>query len=97
MCDTEADEAGRPHELLMVVAGEVTALVLTLLGALTSTGVPDGFAVVFLARAVGDFRYVGFFKRVRGTRFARLDTILSRRSRSASRSGRVAAAYGGAS
>ncbi len=31
-------------------------------------------ALVFLARAVGDFRYVGFFKRVVGSRFARLDT-----------------------
>ncbi|WP_428391616.1 DUF3995 domain-containing protein [Lichenicoccus sp.] len=31
-------------------------------------------AGVFAARAVGDFRYVGFFKRVRGTRFARFDT-----------------------
>jgi len=31
-------------------------------------------ALVFLARAVGDFRYVGFFKRIVGTRFARLDT-----------------------
>jgi hypothetical protein len=32
-------------------------------------------AVVFLLRAVGDFRLVGFFKRVRGTRFARRDTL----------------------
>jgi len=31
-------------------------------------------AVVLLARAIGDFRYIGFFKRVRDTRFARLDT-----------------------
>jgi hypothetical protein len=31
---------------------------------------------VFLARAVGDFRLVGFFKRVQGSRFARLDTRL---------------------
>ena len=31
-------------------------------------------AVVLLLRAIGDFRYVGFFKRVRGTRFAKLDT-----------------------
>lgn len=31
-------------------------------------------AAAFLARAVGDFRFVGFFKRVRGTRFAALDT-----------------------
>ncbi len=31
-------------------------------------------ATVFLVRAIGDFRYVGFFKSVRGTRFAALDT-----------------------
>lgn len=30
--------------------------------------------VVFLVRAVGEFKLVGFFKRVRGTRFGRLDT-----------------------
>jgi len=34
-----------------------------------------GLSVTFVARAVGDFRLVGFFKRVRGTHFARLDTI----------------------
>jgi hypothetical protein len=33
-------------------------------------------AIVFLARAIGEFRYVGFFKRVRDSRFARLDTAL---------------------
>jgi hypothetical protein len=33
-------------------------------------------AVVLLARAIGDFRYVGFFKQVRDTRFARLDTLI---------------------
>jgi hypothetical protein len=32
--------------------------------------------VVFLGRAVGDFRLVGFTKRVRGTAFARWDTAL---------------------
>jgi hypothetical protein len=31
-------------------------------------------ALVFTGRAVGDFRWIGFFKRVRNTRFARLDT-----------------------
>lgn len=31
-------------------------------------------ALVLIARAIGDFRYVGFFKTVRDTRFARLDT-----------------------
>ena len=30
--------------------------------------------VVFIARAVGEFNLVGFFKRVRGTTFARWDT-----------------------
>ena len=31
--------------------------------------------VVFLFRSIGDFRLVGFFKRIRGTRFARRDTL----------------------
>jgi len=29
-----------------------------------------------LARAIGEFKYVGFFKRVRGSRFATLDTVV---------------------
>lgn len=33
-------------------------------------------ALLFAARATGEFRYVGFFKKVRGTRFARWDTRL---------------------
>lgn len=33
-------------------------------------------AAGLLARAVGEFNYVGFFKRVRGTPFARMDTLL---------------------
>lgn len=32
-------------------------------------------ALIFAVRAVGDFRYVGFFKRVRGSRFARMDSV----------------------
>jgi hypothetical protein len=35
-----------------------------------------GVAIAFLGRAVGDFNYVGFFKRRRTTAFARLDTRL---------------------
>jgi Protein of unknown function (DUF3995) len=35
-----------------------------------------GAAVVLIVRAIGDFRLVGFFKRVRGSRFARMDTLL---------------------
>jgi hypothetical protein len=33
-----------------------------------------GLALALLLRAVGDFRYVGFFKSVRGSRFATMDT-----------------------
>jgi hypothetical protein len=33
-------------------------------------------ALGLLGRAVGDFRLVGFFKRVRGNAFARLDTLV---------------------
>lgn len=33
-------------------------------------------ALGLLARAIGDFKYVGFFKRVRGSRFARFDTLV---------------------
>ena len=29
-----------------------------------------------VGRAVGDFRYVGFFKRIRGSAFARLDSLI---------------------
>jgi len=35
-----------------------------------------GLALGLLGRAVGEFKYVGFFKRVRGSRFARLDTLI---------------------
>lgn len=41
-------------------------------GPLTALGY--AVALLFLARAIGDFRLVGFFKRLRGTRFATLDT-----------------------
>lgn len=32
--------------------------------------------VIFLLRALGDFKYVGFFKRIKNTEFGRLDTQL---------------------
>ena len=35
-----------------------------------------GVALVFTGRAIGDFRWVGFFKKERSTRFARLDTFV---------------------
>lgn len=33
-----------------------------------------GIAGIFLLRAVGDFRYVGFFKKIKDTEFGRMDT-----------------------
>jgi len=33
-------------------------------------------ALGLLARAIGEFKYVGFFKQIRDTEFARLDTLL---------------------
>ena len=32
-------------------------------------------ALIFLARAIGDFNYVGFSKKIKTTRFAMLDTL----------------------
>jgi hypothetical protein len=51
---------------------------------LVQVGIPErvlswlcyALALGLLARAIGEFKYVGFFKRVRGSKFARLDTLL---------------------
>lgn len=40
------------------------------------SGFSYALAVGLIARAVGEFNYVGFFKRVRGGRFATLDTLV---------------------
>lgn len=54
-----------------------TAGVLTLpLSQTVLTWLTRTLAIVLLLRAIGDFRLVGFFKRIRDTRFARLDTIV---------------------
>jgi hypothetical protein len=58
------------------------ALLVAATGGLVSIGLAPrllswislALAAGLLARAVGDFRYVGFFKRVRASRFAQLDT-----------------------
>ena len=58
--------------LIAATAGILTLpLSHTLLAWLT-----HALAAVLLARAIGDFRLVGFFKRIRDTRFARLDTTV---------------------
>jgi Protein of unknown function (DUF3995) len=65
--------------VLLLFAGLVAAT-----GGIVRVGIPPRYlswlcfalSLGLLARAVGEFRYVGFFKRVRGTRFARLDTLV---------------------
>lgn len=47
----------------------------TLPGFWRTTGTA-GVAAVMALRGIGDFRYVGVFKRQRGTAFARMDTLL---------------------
>jgi hypothetical protein len=69
-----------------LVAAALFAAMLVVLGRLKMLGavVPGwifywgtwAIALLFLLRAIGDFRYVGFFKSVSGTAFARWDTIL---------------------
>lgn len=70
----------------ILVAAALFAAMLVVLGRLKIWGsfVPGWIfysgtwviALLFLLRAIGDFRYVGFFKSVTDTNFARLDTIL---------------------
>lgn len=74
----------RPAMTLAVACGlAVIALLVALRAGLL--GVPvshwalqwsiGALAVVMLARAVGDFRLVGFFKTVTGSQFARMDSL----------------------
>ena len=74
-----------PLSCAMVAAALfAAALVAAMRAGMLSLGIPDwvarvgiwAIAAVFAARAVGEFRYVGFFKRVRGTLFARRDTLV---------------------
>jgi Protein of unknown function (DUF3995) len=62
----------------------VCAILVSATGSLIEIGLAQGvlaalsyaLALGLLIRAVGDFRYVGFFKRVRGTRFAHMDSLV---------------------
>ena len=70
----------------LVVAAALAACALLVLATagLVPVPIPDAWlqpamaalAVAFALRAVGDFRLVGLTKRVRGTRFARMDDVL---------------------
>jgi hypothetical protein len=76
-----------PSRRSTVAVGVVLLLFATLVAAtagLVRIGLPQNalsglsvaLALGLAARAVGEFKYVGFFKRVRGTRFATLDTLV---------------------
>lgn len=82
---------GRPLFVPSARATAAVGLVLMLFAALVAAtgglirvGVPHRIltwaslllSLGLLARAVGEFKYVGFFKRVRGSRFAVLDTAV---------------------
>ena len=83
--------SGKPLFVPSVRATVAVAVVLLLFACLVAAqagfvevGIPNrvlswlcyALALGLLARAVGEFKYVGFFKRVRGSRFARLDTLV---------------------
>ena len=62
----------------------VFACLVAAMAGLVSVGIPQrilswlcyALALGLFARAVGEFKYVGFFKRVRGSKFALLDTLV---------------------
>jgi len=62
--------------LCAVLVAASAGLIVSKIPALWVTWLAYLLASALIARAVGDFRLVGFFKRVRGTRFARLDSAL---------------------
>lgn len=82
---TQAFRPGRVATLVVaVIFGGMAFFFLHKIGQLPSAGpfVPNWLShyglwllgSIFLLRAIGDFHYVGFTKKVHGTRFAELDT-----------------------
>ena len=75
---------GRASAFLVAAALLLAAAIVLARAGVISVGFPGavihigiwGVAVAFVARTVGEFRYVGLFKRVRGTPFARWDSML---------------------
>jgi hypothetical protein len=75
---------GRTATLIVAAALAGSAILVATRAAAINLPVPSWvsaagcwvIALVFVARAIGDFRYIGFTKRVRGTHFARLDDAI---------------------
>jgi hypothetical protein len=76
-----------PSKASTVAVGVVLLLFAALVAATAGffvTGLPHrllawacyALALGLFARAIGEFKYVGFFKKVRGSKFARMDTLL---------------------
>ncbi len=69
---------------VVAIALTLCALLIAATAGLISLPLPNtlltwltrALALVLLLRAIGDFRLMGFFKRIRNTRFARLDTLV---------------------
>ncbi len=75
-------QPGKASTLLVAVALALAAVVSVWRGIYPLFGpawVPSlgiwVLAAVFALRAIGDFRFIGIFKRVRGTKFARNDSL----------------------
>lgn len=77
----------RPSRVATLAVAAMLLLFAALVGScagLWRLGIPHRVLVIFsyalalglVGRAVGDFRYVGFFKRIRGSQFARLDSLI---------------------
>lgn len=77
----------KPSKASTLAVGGVLLLFAALVAATAGfipTGLPHfllawacyALAAGLLARAIGEFRYLGFFKKVRGSEFARLDTLI---------------------
>ena len=82
---TKAFQPGRLVTLLVAII--FAGMALFFLYKISQFSIPDSLeaswliryglwllAGIFLIRAIGDFHYVGFFKRIRSSRFAELDT-----------------------
>ena len=61
---------------VMTIASGVLQWISALIVVLPGTRLKLGLAVLLLMRAMGELNYIGFFKRVRGSRYATLDTWL---------------------
>jgi Protein of unknown function (DUF3995) len=61
---------------VMTIASGVLQWISALIVVLPGTSLKLGLAVLLLLRAMGELNYIGFFKRVRGSRYATFDTWL---------------------